>query len=89
MSDPLPFQLVDFGSYVGDFGSVTYDFFPNSIHQRNPMHSLLHCTLNDFKFVAGPDVNVHVSAPYMRTGKTLIECLNFRALSDSRPKDVT
>lgn len=51
-SAPTPFHLPDYASYIGKrSNSLTYDFIPNLIHQRNPKDSPLHRTLIDFKLV--------------------------------------
>ena len=44
---PLPLQLANFTSYVGDSGSSPNIRVPDFIPQRNSEHSSFHCSLSD------------------------------------------
>lgn len=53
MTGPRPLQFADAMIYVGYINSLMYAFIMDSIHQRNPKHSLLYHTLSDFEFLDG------------------------------------
>jgi hypothetical protein len=70
IASPLPLQRANTVCYVGNSSSLSDHLVSDSIPQRNPEHSpsiIRWATLNLWTSRA---VSVHVSAPYVMTGRT-------------------